>query len=111
MVEDALKQFYGNYSAWLVVAALTVTGLSYAARGWLLGRPAAHGVAAAMFALACFYVWIALYPDRLVLEVRAGMVRMGLVILCAVQLYFNRVDVGMVLKELWHRHWNAKIGH
>jgi hypothetical protein len=103
MLEVFLIRFYGSYSAWLVVVAMVAAGASYAARGWLLGRPAAYGIAAALFALAGFYLWFALYPERLIIEARGGMVRIGLVILCVALIHFNRADVGMVLKDLWRR--------
>jgi hypothetical protein len=104
MVDTWLIRFYGNTSAWLVVVAMLLAGLSYVARGWLLGRPAAYGIAVSLFALAGFYLWFALYPERLIIEARGGMVRVGLVILCAAQVYFNRADVGMVLRKIWqHR--------
>jgi hypothetical protein len=103
-MEAILIRFYGNYSAWLVVVALVAAGVAYMARGWLLGRSAAYGVAASFFVLAAFYLWFALYPERLVVEARGGMVRIGLVILCAAQVYFNRADVGIAVKELWNRY-------
>jgi len=100
--EEVFAWIFSRFSAWIVAGLFMLAAFSYVLRGWLLGRQTAYGVAVALAFVGGFYAWIAINPES-PLEVRGGMVRISLGILCFSLLVANRIDVGVALKELWHR--------